>query len=285
MKNFVTFISCAAVTACLFVSTANADTLTSANDGKWGNGVKTNSTISDGKRWGEDALYQWVNSVYSVDAINAVFGNGEYDLTKGFTSSDQMYALMGVDYNKTTWTAGANAYAQTYYRQADLTHDLSVIDGDGVKHSLGTFTKADNSSVYGASEIGSAVAIAEGEFTLEFRAYGIAGYDQTFSTIAADNKDGFAHILGFDVTDLVNYGKSVGDEGWVTSAYLFGFEDLLAKHSGVDWDYNDMITVVYDLEGRATSSGDSSSTPEPATLAFFGLGCVALPVVRRFRRK
>ena len=277
MRNFVTFISCAAVTFCLFVSTANADTLTTANDGLWGGGAKSASfeNISDGKRWGEDALYTWVNKVYSVEAINAVYG------LNGFSSSDQMFDAIGISFNETVWTAGADAYAQVYYRQADLSHEVFVVNEDA-RTSVGSFSKADNSKVYDAREIGNVMSIAEGQFNLEVQVTG-SGYNETFSTVASSNRDGFAHILGFDVTALMNYGKS--EEDWVSSAYLFGFEDLYAKHFGVDWDYNDMIMVVYDLAPGAVNTSDVDSTPEPATLALFGLGFVAMPVVRRFRKK
>lgn len=41
------------------------------------------------------------------------------------------------------------------------------------------------------------------------------------------------------------------------------------------------------LDGTVTIHGDypNATTPEPATLALFGLGALALPVVRRFRNK
>ncbi len=267
MRAVLKGICCAILVVFGFCAVSSADVVLEKgvyNNGLWGSdrGRQDDfAVISDGQRFGETPLYQFVNEMFG-EAVQSIYGGL-------FTSSDQMFGVLGMSIDQTSnMTALEGASSQLLSRDSGSAHNIYA--GDTLVASYVGYEKVNPAN-------SAPISIAAGDFTLSAKV-SFTGANYSLSSDPTANADGYAHFIGLDVTDLFNYYS--GDDDKVLSAILFGLEDLLGNHWGVDWDYNDMIGLFVNVE-----KGGDDITPEPATFLIFGLGLAGIPLARRFRKK
>jgi PEP-CTERM putative exosortase interaction domain len=244
MKKTITAIII--LTIAIFASNANADiTISDANKNKDGN-----------------TLFQLFNSYFDTT----------------FTSSNELYNAHGVDSN-TEWITNGTQLVGAF-KVAALGHELTMVDQ--FNNTLATIANVNGTTnIHSANGItdlsGSMVAdIADGQ-QVNFNLTTSGGANYTWSSDANQNKDGMVHMIALDVTDL--YNAKYGTDN--ATVYMFGWEDLPKGHSYVDWDYQDFVVIMTNLNVPTMDSSSTNATPEPATMLMIGLGFAGAGFVAR----
>lgn len=164
----------------------------------------------------------------------------------------------------------------------DGNHDPSIANQFGVLNSNGDFISLINSAVDDPLASASITQAPGEELTLALKSP-----EGLFSSIDADNPDKAMHILAKKVesdreievpsttlqsTDPLKFSLLAGDIIlFIEDMLIAGNEPLLGVPSTSDFDYNDMVVVVRQVE-----------VPEPATVLLFGPILFGL---RRLKRK
>ena len=231
--------------------------------------AKADISISDNQN-GDVGFYQTFNQMFGTT----------------FVSSNELYAVHGVDPNS-TWTVSA---------------DSKLLGGaknqSGFNSTLSMYNNTASTSLYTTQNVlADDVINFDVNHTIDNNTYltgsGIsfqldvfrdAGYEkQDYSLTSGTNADGKVYMLALDITDL--YNKEYKSE--FNSVYMFLWEDW---KSGVgvrwgsqynslaygDWDYADFAYIMTNV-----NVDGNTSTPEPAALAIIGLGLAGLGVARR----
>ena len=138
----------------------------------------------------------------------------------------------------------------------------------GVFNSANQFTAL----LAGSATAGSTYsqALGAGQYTFGFLTN--AGY---WSSIAANNTDGQAHIIGQRVTKNGSVGLNGGIFNVTAGDYVLYLEDLFGGFPHSDRDFDDAIIVV------RSSSQRPAEVPEPATAVL--LSSAALGLISRRR--
>ncbi|MDR3233329.1 MAG: PEP-CTERM sorting domain-containing protein [Planctomycetaceae bacterium] len=226
--------------------------------------------IHDDNQWDSWNLVQLFNQYFRDQGMS-------------YTSSDELYQDLGVQ-SITNWTTHGSSVVGAF-KVAAFQHTLSVIGSNG--QNLGSiYTVESNTNLgegVGIVDIEGGFQLADGQNISFQLAAGIPStvYDYTWSSDGENNPDGRTHMITFDVTDLYN-AKNGTD---FTSVYMMGWEDMPDGNAWTDWDYQDSVYFVTNLEPTDDRQHNHYETPEPATLFIFGLGIVGAAVARRYRKK
>lgn len=211
----------------------------------------------------------------------------------GYATSQDLYNDRGVKAVISDWSVTDGAQIVSAFKSADYGHTLNLLNmTSGVAVDSATFrgymqdnvmTKATTTidvdpGLYNFSldvwkPKGDKVVTWWGNVIEDQRA--IPGED-LWSLHGEDpnqNEDGLIHMVAFDVTDLIRLMHGVDIE----SAYMFGFEDMLAVGHTPDFDYQDLALVMINVKPNVT--------PEPSTALIFLIGGAVSAAAYRRRKK
>ena len=266
MKKLISFVFTALLLV-TFAGIARADLMEEY-------GVKINDAnpFKDGNN-----LYQLFNKYFGEQLGTDGFENS-------YNSSNDLFKERGVDPN-TDWTTNGSQLVGAF-KVAALGHVLSVFGSDGtfVGSVLNMSGTNNIQTPDGITDLGgiNIADIANGlhvDFQLD--AYNGSKLVNSWSSDPSENSDGKIHVVALEITDL--YNAKYGTDN--RSVYMFGWEDLPSVASGgmsaADWDYQDFVVIMTNLEAGYTPSNLS---PEPATMLILGLGLGIVPLSRRFRK-
>lgn len=230
--------------------------------------INDSNPMKDGSNF-----YQLFNN-YFANELSAVYGDGfEY------TSSMDLFEERGVQEVIPTWTVGEGGRIQASFKNAALDHDLNLYDANG-NYVDSVYFKADTTST--SIENVNPIYLQEGSYSFVLDAYAqtnpwLSYIEGVFySDDPANNIDGMIHMIAFDVTDLA---RLMFSDDSITSAYLFGWEDVSAFFNA-DFDYQDLAVMMINVIPNAPSA-----TPEPATALILGIGLIGGAFARKRFRK
>ncbi len=250
MKTTAATLFCAA----LFVtaSFAHADVV----DYRLTNGSLDSLQISQSDTWDNKSLATLFNTYFTEQ-----LGGFEYG------TSQELFDDRGVNVDVANWSVHEGAKIVSSFKNAAYGHTLSLVDSTGTTVDSTTFASWTFQDNLGSETIFN-MAAGEYNFTLETWLSGPSSVVETFYGSDPElNSDNLYHMVAFDVTDLI---RIMFNDDSITSAYLFGWEDMTTNS---DWDYQDLAYVMINVVPNAT--------PEPATALIFGLGALVLPFARR----
>ena len=226
----------------------------------------------------------WIAETPMYGLFNTYFGTD-------YASSDAIISGQDVVVSN-NWIAAEGAAIYGVYKVAGYAHSLSFVDDlgntrltqkyDGNTQTSGTFTEQ------GANGVALGY---EGEFSMVLNnSVGNKAYETVYAdhaTLGAKS-DNLIHMIAIDVTDLMikKLTEMGQDTSEIYSAYLFGWEDMLASATHADYDYQDLAYIMINVRHESDSHINSNNaTPEPATALMFVIGMVAYPMSRSFRSK
>ena len=229
----------------------------------------------------------WIAETPMYGLFNSYFGT-DYASSNAIINDSERNVVVS-----NNWIAAEGAAIYGVYKVAGYAHSLSFVDDigntkltqkyDGNTQTSGAFTEQ------GANGVALGY---EGEFSMVLKnSVGSKPYETVYADHATLNgkSDNLIHMIAIDVTDLM-IAKLTGlgqDTSNITSAYLFGWEDMFVSATHADYDYQDLayilINVSHESDSYTTSS--NNATPEPATALIFAIGMVVYPVSRSLRNK
>ena len=236
----------------LFIAFLLAGIVVKADFNYSGNGSYGTLKINDNGNDG-NPLYTVFNTFFSLSGDSA------------FTSGDQLYATYGLAVGDLL-NIGDNAALAAIFKDAALTHTFSIVDGS--QNTVATFEFPGNSGGTYYDPNDSQQIPSSGLYDLVVNTYANSESttpDSTFYFDPEKNADGMIHMIVLDLTELFDGTPTL----WIA------LEDLLGNSA--DWDYNDGVYML--------SSTLPPGVPEPATILILGAGLVALPFVRKRRKK
>lgn len=231
------------------------------------NGDLETLKISPSDTWDNRSLASLFNS-YFADQLDGF----------AYSNSNDLFNDRGVKYDVQNWTVSEGARMESSFKNAGYGHTLNLLNASGETIDSTNFASWTFSDNLGGDHVFN-LAAGDYNFSLETwsTAQGTSSSDPTktletfYGSDPSMNSDNMYHMVAFDVTDLVRL--MYGDES-ITSAYMFGWEDL----TNGDWDYQDLAYIMVNVAPNAT--------PEPATALIFGLGALVLPFAgKRLRGK
>jgi len=198
-----------------------------------------------------------------------------------YTSSDQMFRERGVDMDGLWTTNNATLYAA--FKAALFEHDLYLTYPDGVEKLIAHFPSGTFACFDGAilDKVDWAIEdMTDFDWKLGYLHPTIPSVNGWYSSHSELNYDGIIHMVAFDVTDVMQqrYGNGV-----IQSAYLMGWEDMWARDSRTDYDYQDLAMILTNVFPGGT--GTAPAVPEPITLLTLGTGVSLLAMRWRRARK
>ncbi len=222
------------------------------------------------------------NSGNIFNVYNNLFG-----LKKGdegyFSSSNDLYQSIGVQQD-VLWN-GTDARIYSLYTSASQNSTFSIKDENGQVLSsmyrndiFGDNYNAANWS--GTWQNNLILDNLNGAFNFELYATG----NGTFSSDSQLNTKGteanMIHTAIFDITSqMMSYFTDMGWDIDFETAYMLGWEDRSRMNPSADFDYNDLMFIAFDIKPS------DNTTPEPATILLFGVGMVALPILRKLQKR
>lgn len=206
-------------------------------------------------------------------------GAGNFDT---YADSNALYADRGIKRQVGNWTLSANSEIIASFKSAQYGHELFAMNAEtGEAESVFKVGKLLTNDPATSMLANTSYKIeANGEFNFELGTYNTYDHDQKYDTLYGDdpsrNSGETIQMVAIDVTDLIRKIEGYED---ITSAFMFGWEDLPLNMSA-DYDYQDLVYIAINV------TPDGYVTPEPATIAIFGLGALGLPFLRkRFVKK
>jgi hypothetical protein len=175
-------------------------------------------------------------------------------MTTATQASTIPYPDIGTTAPASVFTATATGDITAYFYATDAGYDSEIgMLVNGV--STGVYGLWNHGSAHGDSIVlGSVTAGDSIEFVLK-----VLTTSSSWYSVAADNSDGKNHT----------YATAFGGDAWIPVGTYVAFEDL--PYLG-DVDYNDHQFVFTNV---------SNHVPEPAGIALFGLGLLALSFARK----
>lgn len=218
---------------------------------------------------------QWDDKEHSLaNLFNTYFA----DVLNGYTyaTSQDLYNALGVKTAVDSWYVGDNAMMVSAFKAAACQQILNITDS----HDKIGFSKVFGENVFeifkGESNMFD-LNLDPGQYTFSID---VSHNDRFLYSLDGQkiekNGDGLIHMIALDITELMQ--QKYGDE-FITSAYLFGWEDMLLSAGG-DFDYQDLAYIMVNI-----SPGTPTSTPEPATIAILALAAAGIPIIRKRMRK
>lgn len=215
------------------------------------------------------------------------------DSFKEYNNANELYQDRGIKYSVDAWQINEGSEIIASFKNAMFMQDLIIQNTDTQSIERYTFASNifDNELNVDTIEIG-----ASGEYTFGLETFNLFNGNSSMGILdgvnSENNPGNVIQMVAFDVTDLMRKINGYED---IETAFMFGWEDL--NYNSADFDYQDLVYIAINVKPTnytpptivETGLGleSNNATPEPATIAIFGLGgALAVPFLRkRFQKK